>query len=123
MNKTSKEATEPMFWNITIIKKANIMNAKTNNFDINLNAGTSALAGASVASNKQTDYINLNCYIQRAGDESPEWVFRASCVPTTRKATESILNKIAIELLEKQITFSFIEGNMKKEKEEMEELF
>lgn len=98
------------------------MNGKSNNFDINLN-GAQTLTGASVASNKQTEYVNLNCYIQKAGDETPEWVFRASCVPTTRKATESILNKIAIELLEKQITFSFIEGNMKKEKEEMEELF
>ena len=98
------------------------MNTNKNNFDINLN-GAQTLAGASVASNKQTEYINLNCYIQRAGDETPEWVFRASCVPTTRKATESILKKIAIELLEKQIQFSFIEGNMKKEKEEMEELF
>lgn len=98
------------------------MNSKTNNFDINLNAGTT-LAGATVASNKQTEYVNLNCYIQKAGDETPEWIFRASCVPTTRKATESILNKIANELLEKQITFTFIEGNMKKEKEEMEELF
>ena len=98
------------------------MEKNQNNFDIHLSAGTT-LAGASVASNKQTEYINLNCYIQKPGEESPEWVFRASCVPTTRKATESILNTIAIELLEKQITFSFIEGNMKKEKEEMEELF
>lgn len=98
------------------------MNSNKNNFDINLNAGTT-LAGATVANNKQTEYVNLNCYIQKAGDETPEWIFRASCVPTTRKATESILNKIANELLEKQITFTFIEGNMKKEKEEMEELF
>ena len=98
------------------------MNSNKNNFDINLNAGTT-LAGATVTSNKQTEYVNLNCYIQKAGDETPEWIFRASCVPTTRKATESILNKIANELLEKQITFTFIEGNMKKEKEEMEELF
>lgn len=98
------------------------MNGKNNNFDINLN-GAQTLVGATVANNKQTEYVNLNCYIQKAGDETPEWVFRASCVPTTRKATESILNKIANELLEKQISFTFIEGNMKKEKEEMEELF
>lgn len=98
------------------------MNTKNNNFDINLN-GAQTLVGATVANNKQTEYVNLNCYIQKAGDENPEWVFRASCVPTTRKATESILNKIALELLEKQISFTFIEGNMKKEKEEMEELF
>lgn len=121
------------------------MEKNKNNFDINLN-GAQTLAGASVASNKQTEYINLNCYIQRAGDETPEWVFRASCVPTTRKATESILKKIAMDMLNNKkkakqidevsgeiiivetdipqpITFSFIEGNMKKEKEEMEELF
>ena len=121
------------------------MEKNKNNFDINLN-GAQTLAGASVASNKQTEYINLNCYIQRAGDETPEWVFRASCVPTTRKATESILKKIAMDMLNNKkkakqidevsgeiiivetdipqpVTFSFIEGNLKKKKEEMEELF
>lgn len=122
------------------------MEKNKNNFDVNLNGANVIASGASVANNKQTEYINLNCYIQRAGDETPEWVFRASCVAATRKATESILKKIALDMLNNKkkikqideeteeiiivetdipqpITFSFIEGNMKKEKEEMEELF
>ena len=122
------------------------MEKNKNNFNIDLNGANAIASGASVANNKQTEYINLNCYIQRVGDETPEWVFRASCVPTTRKATESILKKIALDMLNNKkkakqidqetgeiiivetdipqpVTFSFIEGNMKKEKEEMEELF
>lgn len=88
-------------------------------FDITTNGATVA----STNSESKTDYVNLNCYVTKPGDEKPEWIFRASCVPTTRKATESILNKIKSELASKNIVFDFIEGNMKKEKEEMEELF
>lgn len=115
----------------------------TNNFDINLNGGATL---AQTNAGKSKDYINLNCYIQRPGDEKPEWVFQASCVSTTRRATESIMKKIAEELaknmkkekhedevtgeitiveteIAEPIAFTFIEGNLKQEKQEMEDLF
>lgn len=116
---------------------------KTNNFDINLNGGATL---GQTNNGKSKEYINLNCYIQRAGDEKPEWIMQASCVATTRKATESILNKIALELsknmkkekhidaetgditivdtdIAEPIEFTFIEGNLKQEKEEIDSLF
>ena len=93
--------------------------AQKNAYDIVLNNNQATVENKS----SQADYINLNCYITRPGDEKPEWLFRASCVPTTRKATESVLKKVAEELHGKNVEFTFIEGNMKKEKEEVEELF
>lgn len=116
--------------------------ANKNSYDIVLNNQ----ASVETKSNNQQDYVNLNCYIQRPGDEKPEWLFRVSCVKETRKATESVLAKLAkdflsnkkkkkvvneatgeIEIVETEelspVTFTFIEGNMKKEKEEMETFF
>ena len=80
------------------------MNGTQNKFDITTNVAGTQTAGATVnQSGKQTDYVNLNCYIQKPGEENPEWLFRASCVPTTRKATESALKKLGELLSEKQI--------------------
>ena len=66
------------------------MNQNKNNFDINLNAGTT-LAGATVANNKQDEYVNLNCY--KIVDGVPLWLFRVSTVPLNRNATEKFLQK------------------------------
>ena len=122
----------------------NGMNGK-NNFDINLGGAT--LANQATGTAKKDDkYINLNCYMQRPEDDKPTWLFQASCVVSTKKATESILKKVAKELLNNKkkekhedagtgeitlveteiaepIEFTFIEGNMKQEKPELDELF
>ena len=97
------------------------MNSNKNNFDINLNAGTT-LAGATVANTKQDEYVNLNCY--KIVDGIPLWLFRVSTVPLNRNATEKFLQKQFVEAYkEKGIEAMFIEGNMKKEKEELESDF
>lgn len=70
------------------------MNSNKNNFDINLNAGTT-LAGATVANNKQDEYVNLNCY--KIVDGVPLWLFRVSTVPLNRNATEKFLQKQFVE--------------------------
>lgn len=113
------------------------------NFAVNLKSAGQVVE---TKSNGQEQYINLNCYIQKPGDEKPEWLFRVSCVKETRSATENVLSKLAKDFLSNMkkrkvlneetgeieiqnsdeplpITFTFIEGNMKKEKEEMETFF
>lgn len=91
----------------------------------------SATKGANNANkqNGQEQYINLNCYRQDMDENGvitsePKWLFRVSCVEHNFKATVNVLEKIMKPAYaEKNIAFTYIEGNMRKEQEEEAELF
>ena len=86
------------------------------NFSVNLN--NQATVENQTKSTKD-DYVNLNCY--KVVDGQPVWLFRVSTVPTQRVNTEAFLQKQLVEAYaSKNIEAYFIEGNMKKEKEEMQ---
>lgn len=80
-------------------------------------------------SNSQEQYINLNCYKQDMDENGvitsePKWLFRVSCVEHNFKATINMLEKIMKPAYaEKNIAFTYIDGNMRKEQEEEAELF
>lgn len=103
--------------------------SKENNNTFNYVIGQANKSANANKQNNQEQYINLNCYRQDMDENGvitsePKWLFRVSCVEHNFKATVNVLEKIMKPAYaEKNIAFTYIDGNMRKEQEEEAELF